>query len=76
MDAPLLDDGTYDVLVVDAAEHGSGGTTLEVAVTAGVHKGEVLAMSSTSSLGDPLDLLGMPATVVVTDGVPTVRIDR
>ncbi len=74
-DAPLAD-GTYDAFVVDADERPDGGTALELTITAGEHKGRVLAMSSPSSMGDPIDLLGMPATIVVTDGSPAVRIDR
>lgn len=65
-----LPDGRYDVLVIDADEDG-----MELTLVAGEHKGEVLSVSSSTSLGDPVDLMGMPATLVVTDGVPSVTID-
>ena len=68
--AAPLPDGRYDVLVIDAGEDG-----LELTLVAGEHKGEVLAVSSSANLGDPVDLMGMPATLVVTDGVPSVTID-
>jgi hypothetical protein len=75
MTEPLLDDGTYDAFVVDADERPDGGSSLEVTIVAGEHKGQVLTLSSSVSLGDPIDLLGMPATITVADGVPAVRID-
>jgi hypothetical protein len=71
-----LTDGTYDAFVVDAEDAPGGGTALELTITAGEHKGMVTSLRSTGSLGDPIDLLGMPATLTVTDGVPSVRIDR
>jgi len=71
-----LDDGTYDAFVVDAEDAPGGGTTLELTITAGEHKGMVTALTSAVTLGDPIDLLGMPATLTVAMGVPSVRIDR
>ena len=68
--AAPLPDGRYDAFVIDADDDG-----LELTLVSGEHKGEVLAVSSSSSLGDPVDLMGMPATLVVTDGVPSVTID-
>lgn len=79
--APLLPDGTYDAFVVDATEHDPGTDPtsrvvhLDLAITAGEHKGEVLAVSARGLEGDEIELLGMPATLTVTDGVPTVTID-
>lgn len=72
----MLADGTYDAFVVEAEERADGGSALELTITAGEHKGQMLALSSSASMGDPISLLGMPATVVVTNGSPTVRIDR
>ena len=75
-DRPSLADGTYDAFVVDAEDGPDGGTAMDVAIIAGEHKGMVLSLSSPDSFGDPIDLMGMPATLVVTDGFPAVRIDR
>lgn len=71
-----LEDGSYDAFVVEAAETADGGTHLDLTITVGEHKGQVVSVASTAPLGDPLDLLGMPATVVVSFGLPSVRIDR
>jgi hypothetical protein len=74
--APLLDDGSYDAFVVDARATADGGTHLELTITTGEHKGEVLSLASSSSMGDPIDLIGMPATITVAFGAPSVTIDR
>lgn len=76
LDGITLDDGTYDAFVVDADDADDGGTALELTITAGEHKGRVVALSSATTLGDPIDLLGMPATLTVAMGVPSVTIDR
>jgi hypothetical protein len=75
-DGDQLDDGTYDAFVVDARDTPSGGTVVELTITAGDHKGMVATLASDASLGDPVELLGMPATLTVAMGVPSVRIDR
>jgi len=73
-DAPLPD-GTYDAIVVDAEERPGGVTAVELTVLAGPHKGQVLELSGPAD-GDPLDLLGVPATITVADGRPRLRLDR
>ncbi len=73
---PLLDDGDYDAFVFDAEDLSGGGTRLDLTITVGEHKGRVLSIASSSRLGDPVDLLGMPATITVAFGSPSVRIDR
>lgn len=77
---PGLDDGEHDVFVVDAADvrrgDGSVGTRLELTLTTGPDKGRVVTVESAQHLGDELDLLGMPATLTVVAGVPSVRIDH
>lgn len=72
----LLDDGAYDAFVVDADDTDGGGTRLDLTITVGEHKGQVLSIASSARLGDPIDLLGMPATITVAFGSPSVRIDR
>ncbi len=71
-----LDDGDHDAFVVDADDTDAGGTRLELTIIAGEQKGQVLSIISSSRLGDPVELLGMPATITVADGSPSVRIDR
>lgn len=75
----MLGDGTYDVFVVDAEALPGGEAPawrLELAVVAGPHKGEVVAVHATGLAGDEADLLGMPGTLTVTDGEPAFRVER
>lgn len=75
----MIDDGTYDVFVVDAERlpgDGPPSWRLELAVVAGRHKGEVVAVSATGLGGDELDLLGLPGTLTVTGGRPSFRVER
>lgn len=72
---PLLEDGTYDALVVDVSPAGGGATRLDLTIVAGHHKGEVVGVRASGLADDPLDILGMPAVLVVTDGQPSVTFD-
>jgi hypothetical protein len=67
-----LTDGVYDVLVVDVQndEH-SDAVRVELVLTAGSHKGEVVRLRVTNSDSDALSLLGLPGSLTVTDGVPS-----
>ena len=71
-----LADGTYDALVVDASTGDDGSIRVEITIVAGPAKGEVVSLR-TVDLGDtdPLDLLGVPATLTVRGGVPSLRLD-
>ena len=71
-----LPDGTYDALVVDAADHDDGSVSVDLTIVAGAVKGEVVSLRTAGLTGDPLDLLGVPATISVTGGVPSVRFER
>jgi len=71
----VLEDGTYDALVFDADERDGGGVSVELTILAGEHKGEVVSVSSPDWTGDALDLLGIPATLTVTDGEPQVTFE-
>ena len=67
----MLDDGTYDALVFDADDDG----TFELTILAGEHKGQVVSLRADDWSGDPIDMLGVPATIVVEGGVPAVRFE-
>ncbi len=67
-----LSDGSHDVVVVDAREDEDGVVHLELAVTSGAHKGDVVHVAARSFARDALDVLGLPATVHVHEGVPRV----
>jgi hypothetical protein len=77
----MLDDGTYDALIIDAEAIDDTGDerdstlTLDLTIVAGEHKGEVVSLRA-SGLGRPaLDLLGLPVTLTVADGRPVVVVD-
>ena len=75
----MLEDGSYDAVVVDAEPGaGSGSIRLELAIAAGPHKGEVVPVSGIIEGHSPesaILLLGLPATLTVIDSKPTVTID-
>lgn len=71
-----LPDGSYDALVVDAVERDDGTVGVDLTIVAGEAKGEVVTLRAADLAGDPLDLLGVPATITVTGGRPSVRFER
>jgi hypothetical protein len=74
-----LPDGTYDAFVVDAEEGLSDAGLplmhLSVTILTGEHKGDVIDLTAEHLRHDSIDLLGMPATLTVTDGTPHLEID-
>jgi hypothetical protein len=74
----VLDDGRYDAFIVwaDAQlddEHREQ-LAFELAITSGVHKGEVVELrASNMQTRDPIDLVGLPCTLVVDNGVPRIE---
>ena len=73
--AQVLEDGSYDAMVVDATPADDGSCSVELTILAGPHKGEVVAVRRAGLADRALDLLGIPATLTVADGVPTVRFE-
>ncbi len=73
-DAPLPD-GRYDAIVVDVDELDEATTGLELTILGGPQKGRVVDVRGPRGAHDPVDLLGIPATITVTDGVPSVRLE-
>lgn len=77
----MLDDGTYDAFVVDATavaepEAGPDVLRLDLTILTGPHKGEVVSMRAAGLDVDELDALGMPATLTVRSGEPSIVLDR
>lgn len=76
----MLPDATYDAFIVDvtidpgAGPEGRDVHHLELTITAGEHKGEVVTVGAVGMRGSEVDLIGMPATLTVTDGIPRVRL--
>jgi hypothetical protein len=73
----VLGDGTYDAIVVEVAAGDDGSVAVELAIAAGEHRGEVVrVVDRRPDVGDePLDLLGLPATLTVEGGEPSVTFD-
>jgi len=74
-DAFRLPDGAYDVLVVDATRHGET-LAIEITIVSGDHKGEVVGVRATGYDADELELLGMPGTLHVENGVPRFVVEK
>ena len=75
-----LPDDVPWAIVIDCeqgvADDGTVLTHLELAILTGERKGDVVAITAHEDLGDFIELLGMPATVTVAGGAPSVTIDR
>lgn len=73
----MLDDGTYDVVVVDAEarDEDQGTVSVDLTVVAGPAKGQVVSLAARGLTDDPLDLLGLPATLTVAGGTPSLRLE-
>ena len=71
----MLDDGVYDAFVVDVEADGEA-LRLDLTILAGPMKGEVVTVRAVGLGVDELDCLGMPATLTIADGAPSVVLDR
>ena len=70
-----LEDGMYEAIVIDGSDDPDGAATIEVAITTGPHKGLTVTLRKGPGGRNPLDLLGLPATLTVTEGRPRLRLD-
>ena len=76
MTEPLqLADGRYDVLVVDATRDGDQ-FVIELTILSGDHKGAVVGVRAAGLDTDELELLGLPGTLDVENGVPAFRLEK
>jgi hypothetical protein len=71
----VLSDGTYDAIVVDVSTGDDGAVAIDLAIAGGEHRGDVVRVVERAHDGDPIELLGLPATLVVTDGRPSVSFE-
>jgi hypothetical protein len=71
----VLEDGSYDAVVVDATA-GEEAMALDLTILGGAHKGEVVSIRATAMDIDEVDLLGLPGTLVVENGVSLFRVER
>jgi len=72
LEGPLTD-GRYDAFIL-SAETRAHGVALSCTITSGPHRGDVIDIVSTQfATRDPLDLIGLPCTLVV--GGDAIRIE-
>ena len=73
----MLSDGNYDAFIVDAREDEEilRAMHIELAITSGAHKGDLINMRATNVQRDAIALIGMPATLRVVNGEPHLTID-
>lgn len=72
VDIPLAD-GVYDAFVVWAETRDDGTIALDLTITTGASKGDVVSVRATSAPRDAIDLVGVPCTLNVRAGAPTVE---
>lgn len=70
-----LEDGDYDAIVIDAREDDERVLHVDLAVTSGARKGEVITVAGDARAHDALTLLGLPATLRVVNGEPRLTLD-
>ena len=69
----VMHDGEYDAFVVWADALDDDRVALELTITTGAHKGEVVTVhASKLRARDLLDLVGLPCTLRVSAGQPHV----
>jgi hypothetical protein len=72
LEGPLTD-GRYDAFIL-SAETREHGVALSCTITSGTHRGDVIdIVSAQFASRDPLDLVGLPCTLVVAGD--TIRIE-
>ena len=74
----MLPDDTYDVFIVDArasTDDDVNAMELELTITSGEHKGEVVSVRATNLERDEIELIGLPAQLRVVNGTPSVEFD-
>ena len=68
-----LPDGAYSAFIVDADAVADDVLALDVTITSGPHRGELLTVRATGlTRRDPVHLLGQPCELIVTDGAPRI----
>jgi hypothetical protein len=70
-----LPDGSYDVMIVDVEVGADQQPRIDVVVTAGSHRGDVVSLRASAMSSDPLGLMGLPACLRVSDGTPSLEMD-
>jgi hypothetical protein len=72
VDIPLAD-GVYDAFVVWAETRDVGAIALDLTITTGARKGDVVSERATDTPRDAIDLIGVPCTLHVRASEPRVE---
>ncbi|MGI8794301.1 MAG: hypothetical protein ACR2H3_14190 [Acidimicrobiales bacterium] len=74
---PELPDGTFEIFVIDAVTDTDqpSSAELELAIVTGEHKGAIIRLKMKTGGRDPIGMLGLPGTLTVSDGNPSLRIE-
>jgi len=68
-----LPDGTYSGFIVDADTLAEGVLAVDVTITSGPHRGQLLTVRAQGlTRRDPVHLLGQPCDLIVTHGAPRI----
>ena len=69
-----LEDGLYDAFIIWADARDDERVEFQLAITSGMHKGEVVEIVAERFVTrEPIDLVGLPCTLAVRDGVPRIE---
>ena len=69
-----LRDGVYEVVVVDVERVDANTSRVEIVLVTGACKGDVVSVLARNLTTPALDLMGLPATLTVTDGAPSLEL--
>jgi hypothetical protein len=72
VDIPLAD-GVYDAFVVWAETRDDGTIALDLTITTGARKGDVVSVRAMDTPRDAIDLIGVPCTLHVRASEPRVE---
>jgi hypothetical protein len=71
VDIPLVD-GAYDAFIVWAEERDDDAIALDLTITSGARKGDVVSVRATNAPRDAIALVGTPCTLHVSSGQPRI----
>jgi hypothetical protein len=72
VDIPLAD-GVYDAFIVWAEERDDGAIAVDLTITIGAHKGDVVSVRASDAPRDAIALVGMPCALHVRAGEPRIE---
>jgi hypothetical protein len=70
-----INDGTYEVVVIEAVEHSDDALALELVISSGAHRGDIVRVIARGLGRAWSDVLGLPAVLTVSDGRPRITLE-